>query len=137
MKKYEVSYTSGATGFGWDKEVDTIDEVMDKIDGLDHEYTAKVSVWDNIHEKFIFYKDCLEYDPKINLLAEIDRDLRTTTLHRKPVSEAKVGEIKKALKDLGVKGSIEVEEVSVGRIKVTVNGDYFGIYDTQKSTFVD
>ena len=51
--------------------------------------------------------------------------------------EVTVEKIKKALKDLGVKGFVGVEEVSVDRIKVTVNGEYFGIYDIQKSTFVD
>lgn len=51
--------------------------------------------------------------------------------------EGTVEEIKKALDYLRVRGSVGFEEVSVDRIKVSVNGEYFGIYDTQKSTFVD
>jgi len=49
----------------------------------------------------------------------------------------RVKEIKKALKYLGVKGSVRIEDVSIDRIKVFVNGEYFGIYDTQRRTFVD
>lgn len=83
MKKYLVSYTSGSTGYGWDKECDTIEEVENTLDGLTHEYTAALRVWDNDIQDFIYWKDVLTYEPTINILGDGMRDLRTTTRYRK------------------------------------------------------
>lgn len=43
-----------------------------------------------------------------------------------------------ALEILGVHGEIGLRPItSLDRIEVTVNGEYFGIWDTVKKTFVD
>lgn len=46
-------------------------------------------------------------------------------------------DIRKGLKALGLKGKATVKEVSQHRYKVTVNGEYFGLWDAEKKTFVD
>lgn len=76
-KKYTVWYTSGATGFGWEKEYDRLNEFESFIDQMRKEYTASVQVWDAQLEDFIFWKDCLTFKPSIDLLATFTRDMRT------------------------------------------------------------
>ena len=47
-------------------------------------------------------------------------------------------EIITALEILGAQGEITLRPItSLDRIEVTVNGEYFGIWDTVKKTFVD
>lgn len=48
-----------------------------------------------------------------------------------------INDIMNALKALGVKGTVTVEYIAPDRIKVEVNGEYFGIWDAVKKTFVD
>ena len=45
--------------------------------------------------------------------------------------------IKNALKSLGVKGSATLAYITADRVLVTVNGEYFGLWDSEKNTFVD
>ena len=48
--------------------------------------------------------------------------------------------VKEALKKLGVHGHVRIEEIApkdASRLTVYVNDNYFGIYDTEKHTFVD
>lgn len=78
-KKYTVWYTSGATGFGWKEEYNRLNEFEAFIDQMRREYTASVQVWDSKLEDFIFWKDCLTFKPDIDLLATMNRDLRTKT----------------------------------------------------------
>lgn len=78
-KKYTVSYTSGATGFGWDAEHDRLEEFESFIKEMRSEYTARVTVWDNELQEFVFWKNCLSHTPKIDMLADLFRDFRTTT----------------------------------------------------------
>jgi hypothetical protein len=42
-----------------------------------------------------------------------------------------------ALKTFGIKGKANLEYVQADRIKVSVNGEYFGLWDAEKNTFVD
>jgi hypothetical protein len=43
-----------------------------------------------------------------------------------------------ALEELGYKGHVpEVKNISLGRYEVSVNGDYIGIWDQDRETFVD
>ena len=42
----------------------------------------------------------------------------------------------KALEILGIQGEVTTKE-TLGRILVLVDGDYFGIWDTARKTFVD
>ena len=42
-----------------------------------------------------------------------------------------------ALCTLGITGSVTVQYISEGRIKVHVNDEYFGIWDEARKTFVD
>lgn len=82
-KKYTLSYCSGATGFGWDEEYDTLNEFEYFVDDTRKEFTAQVKVFDRSIKKFIYWKDCLSYDPYIDMLHDSDRDMRTTTRKRK------------------------------------------------------
>lgn len=88
MAKYTVDYTSGATGYGWTKEYDRLDEFEYFINEKRNDYTARVTVWDNELEEFIFWKDTLRWDCRIDMLKNFDRDCRTTTRKRKYVEQA-------------------------------------------------
>lgn len=48
-----------------------------------------------------------------------------------------ISKIKTALLNLGVKGRATAEYVQADRVRVTVNGEYFGLWDAEKNTFVD
>lgn len=48
-----------------------------------------------------------------------------------------IEEIHNALKALGVKGEAELQDFKFERITVYVAGEYFGIWDTKRKTFVD
>ena len=48
-----------------------------------------------------------------------------------------IEKIIKALKKLGISGKATFEYINHDRIKVNVNGEYFGIWDAEKKTFVD
>lgn len=78
-KKYTVNYSSGATGYGWIKEYDRLDEFEDFVDEMRREYTARLTVYDVSVNEFIFWKDCLSYKPYIDKLSDIFRDRRTIT----------------------------------------------------------
>lgn len=75
-KKYSISYLSGSSCFGWEEEVDTIQEVENIIEDFRKIYTAKVTVFDNESNIFIFYKNCITSKPEIDLIYNKDRDLR-------------------------------------------------------------
>ena len=83
MKKYSVDYLSCSTGYGWQHEYDRIDEFEDFVDEIRKEYTASLMVFDNEINEIIFWKKCLTYKCKIDLLHSYERDLRTTTRRRK------------------------------------------------------
>lgn len=51
--------------------------------------------------------------------------------------EKTIIEISEGLKALSVKGKATFEYITHDRIKVIVNGEYFGIWDVTKKTFVD
>jgi hypothetical protein len=78
-KKYCVTYVSGATGYGWESYHDRLDEFEDFVDEMRSDYTASIRVWDETLRKFIFWKNSLTYDAKIDILSDIMRDMRTTT----------------------------------------------------------
>jgi hypothetical protein len=78
MKKYTVTYISGATGYGWSQQYDRLDEFEDFIDEMRNEYTAAVRVWDEDLNRFIFWKKALS-TPSIDMLADMMRDMRTAT----------------------------------------------------------
>lgn len=78
-KKYVVNYCSGSTGYGWQKEYDRLDEFEDFVDSIRHEYTASLWVWDESVQSFIFWKDCLEYKPRVDKLIDPFQDRRTTS----------------------------------------------------------
>lgn len=46
-------------------------------------------------------------------------------------------QIKTALDHLDVKGKIKISPAGYHRYRVEVNGEYFGIYDIDRNTFVD
>lgn len=45
--------------------------------------------------------------------------------------------IKNALAQLGYEGRVNGEYITEDRVKLVLNGEYFGIWDTCKNTFVD
>ncbi len=45
--------------------------------------------------------------------------------------------IKNALNTYGCTGRAQGEYIAEDRIRITVNGEYFGIWDTVRNTFVD
>lgn len=53
------------------------------------------------------------------------------------MKESTKKEIIKALEILGVKGKVEMHHMNLDRIEVIVNGEYFGIWDVSRKTFVD
>lgn len=46
-------------------------------------------------------------------------------------------DLTKALEILGIQGEVTIKEVTPGRIIVRVDGEYFGIWDMTRKTFVD
>lgn len=66
-KRYSVDYTSGATGYGWTIETNSLREVKDVARHYT-EYTMYFSVWDNVLHDFVYLKRVLEYKPEINKL---------------------------------------------------------------------
>lgn len=48
-----------------------------------------------------------------------------------------VNNIKNALQALGVKGSASIRYIYADRVIVNLNGEYFGLWDAEKNTFVD
>ena len=45
--------------------------------------------------------------------------------------------IRTALHTFGCKGKATIEYIAADRVRVSVNGEYFGIWDAEKKTFVD
>jgi len=82
MEKYSVDYISAPTGYGWEKEVKTLEEVITLIDGLTKEPTTKITVFDRTLHDYIFYKDAYQYEPSIDIIFNGIRDFRTTTRKR-------------------------------------------------------
>lgn len=66
-KRYTIQYTSGATGYGWEQEMDTIEEVLDTI-RLMYNYTAELWVWDDVKRDHVYWKRVLTYKPEINTI---------------------------------------------------------------------
>ncbi len=67
-KNYTVSYSSGATGYGWEEKVNTLEEVKLTLGGIHKNYTAHVTVYSRKHNGFVYWKDCLQYNPRTNLI---------------------------------------------------------------------
>ena len=67
-KRYSISYTSGATGYGWDSSVNTIAEVKREIKSVKGVYTARVTVFDYAAKEFIYYKRALDLYPETDLI---------------------------------------------------------------------
>lgn len=54
--------------------------------------------------------------------------------------EKSMQQVRSALNVLGVKGDAIMQEVSPGdmsKLEVFVNGEHFGIFDTEKNEFID
>lgn len=80
MKKYSVNYTSGATGYGWQEDLDTITEVEYCIQEYKDIYTAQVSVFDRELGDYVFCKNALAHEYNTDFIfTNRNRDLRTST----------------------------------------------------------
>ena len=68
MGRFHIYYCSGATGYGWEKETDSIREArgIAHSDDFGRNYTAEVSVWDEVIKDFIYWKRVLRYKPEID-----------------------------------------------------------------------
>lgn len=53
------------------------------------------------------------------------------------IKEDKMKEINSALKALGYNGNAHVTEITPCRYLVSIGGSYFGIWDSERNTFVD
>lgn len=74
-------------------------------------------------------KDDIEYEAVvITHLIECEMEERKETMMK---------EIMKAIRAFGVNGTVTIKEITTGRIAVYVNDEYFGIWDTNRKTFVD
>ena len=51
--------------------------------------------------------------------------------------EKHMKELLKALRTLGVGGSVTTSYISIDRIAVYIDDEYFGVWDTERKTFVD
>lgn len=81
--KYEVEFVSGGSGYGSEFETNDLKEVERLVDKYRYDYEAKVVIWDNGIDKFIYYKNFCRFKPDIDMLREFGRDFRTTTRKRK------------------------------------------------------
>lgn len=79
MAKYSVEYCSAPTGYGWRQEYDRISEFERFVNQMRREPTADISVWDNELGDFVFWKRAFRYEPDIDMLHSVCRDLRTKT----------------------------------------------------------
>lgn len=73
-------------------------------------------------------------------LAKDDQDYESIIITHQiecEIGERKMKDITKALRELGVKGTVTTKLVDLDRIAVYVNGEYFGLWDTTRKTFVD
>lgn len=66
--RYQMTYTSGATGFQREENFKTKAAVAAGVQEVRHDYAADVRVWDNVLEDHVFVKPCLSVRPTINLL---------------------------------------------------------------------
>lgn len=73
-KKYSVSYTNGASGYGWGREYEHLNEFEDFITTVSR--TSYVCVYDNEIDKIIYKKDVLNDEPSIDFLHAPRRDFR-------------------------------------------------------------
>ena len=64
-KRYSITYVSGATGYGWEHETNSMREVKQIIKSM-FNYTSALDVYDREADKFIYWKRVLSYDPEIN-----------------------------------------------------------------------
>lgn len=64
-KRFIINYCSGATGYGWREEADSLNDFQGLIKEIRGEYTARLTIWDSTKKDFIFYKRALSY-PEID-----------------------------------------------------------------------
>jgi len=79
MAKYSVDYVSGATGYGWTQDFESIAEVERFVNQMRRKVSAGVRVWDRGLGDFIFWKNPWVWDADIDMLRSGRRDFRTRT----------------------------------------------------------
>lgn len=80
--KYLVKYISGSTGYSWERECNTIEQVKYLIEEKRFKESAIVTVWDREWKDFIFYKEYLS-KPEVDYIYNNRSDLRTSNKLRK------------------------------------------------------
>ena len=66
-KRYSISYCSGATGYGWDAQADSIEEAIGIVKSV-YGYTSEIWVWDDEKREHIYWKRVLTYQPEIDTI---------------------------------------------------------------------
>jgi hypothetical protein len=81
------------------------------------------------------------YPSEADLIAQVEKQPRKQTyikdLIRKDISVSWHDDLMSALRALGVGGDVIFCSVAAYRIEVMVDGEYFGIWDVLRKTFVD
>ena len=84
---------------------------------------------EDLHGLWESSKDDIEYEAVvITHLIECEMEKR---------KEKRMKEIMKALRELGTNGYVTTKHINLGRFAVYVDSEYFGIWDTDRKTFVD
>lgn len=66
--KYIVTYESGTTGFGWQHECETVEQVKWLTDDIRRGRSAYISVLDTTSGEYIYLKNCFESRPKVDFI---------------------------------------------------------------------
>lgn len=66
-KRYSVAYCSGATGYGWEQETDSLKEAKSMVKSV-YNYTSEIWVWDDVKRDHVYWKRVLTYKPEINTI---------------------------------------------------------------------
>lgn len=85
MAKYEVSYCSAGTSYGWTQQYDRLEEFEDFINEHRRVATAYITVWDRTLSEFVFDKG-YGFTPRIDKLKNPRRDMRTATREAKAIT---------------------------------------------------
>lgn len=67
-KRYNISYYSAPTGYGWTQDTDSLAEVRRIVNYYGSNVTAAVDVWDRKISDCIYSKRCMSYKPEVNFI---------------------------------------------------------------------
>ena len=62
-----------------DKKYDRLDEFEYFVNEMRNDCAARITVWDEELQDFVFWKDAFKWNCRIDSLKGVERDCRTTT----------------------------------------------------------